>query len=370
MGIEDLVPGKDLEKAAAGLATDAGKSLIRGIGRTLGAATAEWAARKEAKAEAARKSIDTQADIDRANALQTARRTQEIEEVEHQNRVELAKRRADRMVREMAREQKNLESIAAESLKLIEHDANAASARDLDEDWLFRFAEFAERVSDTDVQTLWAHVLKAASIEGRPKLSAASLLQLSLVDHDCAVAFEKFFQACQSFRGYPAHERSYTANSLHIDLMRLVELGLIKESSVDQFELPDFRLEMANQLPSSRRISMFHTVFLFTQRGAEIANAVFGGLSPSELLLSGIEEDAFLSELVGEMLRGYELVLVEPDRGRGYFIIHSKLGAVESPTDDEWARVLESCELSPRLRRLLDWAKGNYSVSVHQLQAH
>src|ERR1700722_6836402 len=98
MGIEDLAPGKDLEKAAAGLATDAGKSLIRGIARTLGAATAEWPPKKEAKAEATRKSIDTQADIDRANALQTARRTQEIEEIEHQNRVELAKRRADRMV--------------------------------------------------------------------------------------------------------------------------------------------------------------------------------------------------------------------------------------------------------------------------------
>jgi hypothetical protein len=33
---DDLIPGKELEKAAADVATDAGKSLVRGIARTLG----------------------------------------------------------------------------------------------------------------------------------------------------------------------------------------------------------------------------------------------------------------------------------------------------------------------------------------------
>jgi hypothetical protein len=51
--IGDIVPGKELERAAANVASDAGKSLVRGLARVLGAFTAEWTAKKEAKADAA-----------------------------------------------------------------------------------------------------------------------------------------------------------------------------------------------------------------------------------------------------------------------------------------------------------------------------
>jgi hypothetical protein len=367
MGIDDLVPGKDLEKAAADIVTDAGKGLIRGIARTLGAATAEWTAKKEARADAARKVIETQADIDRQNALQRARRTQEIEEVEHETTVELAKRRASRMILEMAHEQENLESITRESLRLIEHDPDAANARELDEDWLFRFAEFAERVSDREVQKIWAHVLKAASIEGGTKLSAAALLQLSLVDSDAAASFDKFCRTCRSLGIYPAHERSYSENSLQINLMKLVELGLIKEASATQYKLLDFRLEMGTALPTPHQIPLFHTVFHFTQRGSEIANAVFSSRSPSEFKLSEAEEDGLLSELVRVMVSTYKQVLIQPTDGQNYFIVHANLGAAEPIDNEAWTRVIDSSGLSSRLRRLLDWARSQYSVSVHHL---
>ena len=119
MAIEDMVPGKELEKAAAEVATDAGKGLVRGIARTLGALTAEWTAKKEARADAARKAIETQAEIDRGNALVNARRASELLEVEYLTQIEFAKRRAERMLLEMAREQKNFEAITQQSLAII-----------------------------------------------------------------------------------------------------------------------------------------------------------------------------------------------------------------------------------------------------------
>jgi hypothetical protein len=104
-GLEGIVPGKDLEKAAAEVATDAGKGLVQGVKRVLGAATGEWIVKKEAKAEAARKAIETQAEIDRANALTEARRASDLSEIDHHGSLEIAKRRAERMLLEMAHQQ-------------------------------------------------------------------------------------------------------------------------------------------------------------------------------------------------------------------------------------------------------------------------
>lgn len=78
-------------------------------------------------------------------------------------------------------------------------------ARELDDDWLYKFARYAETISDKNVQEIWAHILESAAIEGRSKLSAASLFQLSLVEKDSAIGFETFVRVSQSFRMYPAH---------------------------------------------------------------------------------------------------------------------------------------------------------------------
>src|SRR5215472_18694148 len=72
--IGDSLPGKELEKAAGHLATDAGKSAIRGVARTFGAITAEWFAKKSAQAHATRLAIKTDAEIQRMRALTDARR--------------------------------------------------------------------------------------------------------------------------------------------------------------------------------------------------------------------------------------------------------------------------------------------------------
>ena len=156
-----LVPGNELEKAAADVTREAGKSVVRGIANLFGAGFAKRIAKSEATAEAARLAIETQAAIESNRVLTAERRKQEFEEIDHQAVKLLAQQRLKRLVVEMAREQANLEAIATRSLQLIEHDSQGDHARDINDDWMFKFARYAQDVSDKDIQELWARILSS-----------------------------------------------------------------------------------------------------------------------------------------------------------------------------------------------------------------
>jgi hypothetical protein len=166
------LPGQPTEEAIAEVGSEAGKSLVRGFGKLGNAAFGEWIVRKEAKAEAARLAIETEAKIKAATAVVAARREQELADLEHDAALQ---RRAERLRIELAREQLNIEAIERGALQYAERDPENGSAREIDEDWLFKFADFAQKVSDKDVQSLWARALSSAAMQSRPKLSAAAL---------------------------------------------------------------------------------------------------------------------------------------------------------------------------------------------------
>jgi Protein of unknown function (DUF2806) len=217
------LPGQKLEEAAAEVGTEAGKSAVRGIGRLIGAYSAKWVSTKEAEAEAAAMAIKTQAEIKRDRALADERRKTDLEEIEHRALVE---RRLIRLRCELAREQANFEAIAVRSLELTEQSPNADKGRDIDEDWMFAFARYAQRISDKDVQELWARILSSAAIAEGLKLSAAALQTVSLLDKKGAEDFRKFCSVVFTLTVYPAHGRCDLpdAEAQHLDLMSLKEL--------------------------------------------------------------------------------------------------------------------------------------------------
>lgn len=371
----DMIPGKELEKAAAEVASDAGKSFVRGIARTLGAATAEWVAKKEAKADAIRKAIETRAELDRTSAIINARRSSEISEIDHQAKMRLAERRAQRMIHEMAQEQENIEAIVERSLKRIEAAGPKEKARELDSDWLLRFARFAETVSDKDVQEIWARILESAAIDGRPKLSAASLLQLSLVDREAAASFNSFVRAYQSLGLFPDYPNFHKLNVLGIDLMKLEELGLVRSNTTSGYQFSDFFFEMGNHsLPpiraagtATRSIPMLHTACDFTQRGAEIANALYAGYEDSEVRLPVNEEKAFLQDFLTQTATEYRLALVRPNIGAYYFVVHLDGQGAERVSGETWQLAISEAQLTSRVRDFLDFANTSFLVSVHQM---
>jgi hypothetical protein len=194
------VPGKELEKAAADVSREAGKSITRGIARLFNAQFGTWIARKEATAEAARIAIETQADVDRTRALIKEHRNQELEELEHQTVKSLAERRFQRLFIEMAREQSNFEAISAQSLYIAEHDSDENNPREIDEDWMFKFADYAQDVSDKEVQELWSRILSSAAIGSKLLLSPAALQAMSLLDKRGASDFDKFYRVFATFK--------------------------------------------------------------------------------------------------------------------------------------------------------------------------
>src|SRR6266851_2476986 len=138
------LPGQPTEEAIAQVGSEAGRSLLRGLAKLGNAYVTKWTATKEAQAEAARLAIETASGIETEAALTKARRDHEIAELEHQA---VLQRRLERLRHELAREQLNLEAIERRALEFTEGDPENANGRDIDEDWLFRFADFAQNIS-------------------------------------------------------------------------------------------------------------------------------------------------------------------------------------------------------------------------------
>jgi hypothetical protein len=237
--ILDIIPGKELERAAATVVTDAGKSLIAGLRRTLGAWTAEWVARREARADAARMAIQTQAQIDSRQALANAERQLEFQEIEHSGRQGLAVRRLDRLLKEITREQENLEAVILDAVERIEKlDAQASRP---DDDWLLRFSEYAQKVSDTEIRKLWSQALASATTQDFCRLSPSALSLLSIMDRRAAQDFQVFCQLHDQFGDLPSryavrqpfHSEvdAEAGERRHHFIPYIKELGLVQEST-------------------------------------------------------------------------------------------------------------------------------------------
>jgi hypothetical protein len=296
------IPGQPTEEAIANVATDAGRSLVRGLAKLGDAALSPWIATRVAKAASAKLAIETKGEIEARQAVIEARRKYEIEEAEHS---ELLDRRAQRLRVELAREQENLENIQRKALEFTESDPDSASSQEIDEDWLFQCADFAQRVSDKDVQVLWARVLSSASIKGRSQLSAQALQTLSLFNNRAAVDFQKFVFVIAHLGFFPAIDRQYQSDPQEIDLDALIDLGVIdRNSATSPYRFKDFMVDIGT---TNLGLQLLKDRVGLTKRGADIANAVFRGsqFNPGDHLI-----DDYLQILVQREVRNNKAIKI------------------------------------------------------------
>ncbi|MDA9402318.1 hypothetical protein XH79_26845 [Bradyrhizobium sp. CCBAU 45389] len=211
---------------------------------------------------------ETEGKLKAAAAVAAARREQELTDVDHQATLQ---RRVERLRIEMAREQSNLEAIQKRALEYAEGDSGNTTAREIDEDWLFRFADFAQKVSDGDVQALWARVASSAAMQGSTLLSAAGLQTLALFDKRIAENFQRFTAAARRL-GFVPHVPDGEAEPQQIDRATLLDLGLIRETMFQgAYKFADFRFEASEKAD----MTDLHAHMALTLRGSEIARAVF-----------------------------------------------------------------------------------------------
>jgi hypothetical protein len=351
-----FLPGQPTEEAVAEVGSEAGKSLVRGLGKLGNASVSEWTTKREATAEAARLAIETDAAIKANSALVAARREQELAELEHQAALQ---RRAERLRIELAREQRNLEAIERRALEFAERDPNNSKPRELDEDWLFKFADFAQKISDADVQSLWARALSSAAIEGASRLSAAALQTLGLFDRDIAENFRKFVAAASRF-GFVPYTPDGRTEPQQIDLTTLMDLGLIQGYSHEEpYDYEDFAFE-----PDARKFKAIQSQLGFTKRGYDIANAVFPHLE--ELPLSEEHEQKYLVHLLLLQMESQPHVTILPKLGRPDQPLAIRLTNKNdtNSSNRDWKTPEAAARLSQRLLKLLAWAEQNYDIEI------
>jgi hypothetical protein len=355
------LPSNKIEEAAAEVTTEAGKSVIRGVGRLFEAGAAEWIATKEAKAKATATAIETEAEIQRDRALTRERRDAELVELDHQA---LIARRLNRLRHEFAREQANLEAIANRSLKLLERDPNASEAREIDEDWMFAFAKLAQIVSDKEVQDLWARILSSAALAKGQRPSAAALQMMSLLDRKSAEDFGKLFAAVNTFTFFPAHDRVFETNTetQNIDVLSLKELGLIQEDPLSgAYAFSDFSMRIG-QLPGAR-IGLLHTSFSLTRRGTEIANAVF---RETEMKLAGDLEQRYLQDITLYQIEQYHSVAISPSPLPGElfspYAVELRYPTGAPPVRNDLSAIER--RFSKRLKSFLEWASARCDLKL------
>lgn len=76
--------------------------------------------------------------------------------------IELEQRSIERMIHQETRKQENIESITAQAASELPPNAKAES---LDEDWIAHFFDKCDKVSDTQMQSLWANILAGEATE-------------------------------------------------------------------------------------------------------------------------------------------------------------------------------------------------------------
>lgn len=350
-----LIPGNELEKAAADVTRAASKSIIGGMEKVLGARFAVWIAENEAKAQAARLAIETKSQLDRAIALTDERRRQELAEIEHEAQKQLAQRRLERLLVEMAREQSNVEAITAQALAISKTDPKADDARGIDEDWMFKFVRYAQDVSDKDIQKIWANVLNSAAVKDRPLLTPAALQMISLFDKQTAIDFEKFCRVYVTLGLFPMAAEQVE----QIGLRNLSEHGLITDATRERYSFSDFDLKLGD-FRQRVIVEYPHGLMGPTQRGREIGNAVFANTPLNNL--DGDLQEKYIQQLIAPEMRFDFTIYPKVGGSPANFVVVLAEKKPEKPKNTEYS----DTGLSERLKRILSWAKDNYGFEVVQ----
>lgn len=346
------VPGQPTEEAIAEVGTAAGKSLVRGFQRLGGA----WIAEREARADAAKLTVETDSKISAAKSVAAARREDELAEVEHQARLQ---RRIQRLKIELDQQQANIESIEMKALSFTEKDPGSGRATEIDQDWLFKFADSAQRVSDETVQELWARVLGSAAIKDAPRLSAQGLQTLSMFDKRSAEDFQKLVFAMSHLGFFPVLDSRHQQDPQHVNLDALMDLGLIQSNaSSSLYQFPGFLMDIGKP---NRGLQLLKDRIFLTKRGADIANAVFRGseFNPGDHF---IEE--YIRLIVQKEIQNYQAVSLYIPNNTGNASQTFWIEERTADANENWKTHPAYVVAGAALKNLLDWAGIHFKITT------
>jgi Protein of unknown function (DUF2806) len=162
---------------------------------------------------------------------------------------DLQRRAAARWLHLEEHYQENLETISAAA---ISHLSAESKFEEIDDDWLASFFDHAKKVSDKDMQTLWAKIL-AGQINAPGTFRKSVLQTVSLLEKEDADLFVKLCQFEFDIAGFTpvifdAEGEIYNKRGITFDTMsHLDDIGLITFNSIVAFS----RIGMAEKFQIS-----------------------------------------------------------------------------------------------------------------------
>ncbi len=137
--------------------------------------------------------------------------------------VSIDERAKSRVIHKRTVEQENIEAITNHATKDI-LNTKAVSDKEVNKDWIFKFFNLAEQVSEQDMQMIWGKIL-AGEVKRPNSYSIRTLEILSSLTKDDALIFSKLANFAISDNNiYPI---AYIFHKKHMDEFNKKELGLI-----------------------------------------------------------------------------------------------------------------------------------------------
>ena len=201
---------------------------------------------------------------------------------------DLERRAMGRFVHEQTREQKNIEDITTKALPHLSDTANPAA---IDDDWLAEFFARSRRVSNQQMQDLWARILSGEA--NKPEsVSKRTLEFVALMDRADAETFSKLCNLSACSLGEPivfdtndailAKAGLQYTDLAHLDSIGLVQLSEGLATFIRQGVGETTHIEVAGRvltitIPEPKKDKPRNIVFgrlMFTRTGRELRRFV------------------------------------------------------------------------------------------------
>ncbi|MCP4459927.1 MAG: DUF2806 domain-containing protein, partial [Cytophagales bacterium] len=190
------------------------------------------------KPRSLRKEIEAKADAEAYALIKRAQAESCADVIRQTMTRNLLERTSDRVrVREIER-QLNIEDTVEEALKLVDEQSTSDTPRNVSYDWMSRFLDYVQNVSDKEVQRIWSVILARQFVNDQRPISLLTLDSLRLMEYEHALSFEKLYKICSTYGSYLIPSIKFQSY-LEWDFLRPLEaLGFAKQSEFNENVFP------------------------------------------------------------------------------------------------------------------------------------
>lgn len=205
--------------------------------------------------------------------------------IDTSNFEEIAKRASSRLAYQEITKQQNIEAVADNAYQELQ-GANSVSSDPVDPDWMFRFFNAVENISNEDMQKIWGRIL-AGEIQSPSKYSYRTLEKLRNITKEEAQLFQEVaaLSLTHGSRKFLLKNDSlmnkYGIYFSHI--LKLEECGMMSSQSLvlnlsisnEKTEIvwnPHILGKIAGTAPEVEKISL--PIYIFSEAGNQLLDAI------------------------------------------------------------------------------------------------